>query len=237
MTTALTPCTEPGCTGVLDDDGYCDVSGMKVSTLAPPRAGASTPTPPSIPSVTPPNGTTSVASVPSGTTARTAVSGRLSRPGLGLGLVDMPEIEVPDPHSVVLDDPRIPDHQKFCGQPECGAPVGRGQEGTPGRARGLLRQVRAPVLVHAEAGPGDLVGGQYDVVGCLAHGGLGWVYLARDRNVENKWVVLKGLLNTGDADAIDRRAGRAPVPRRGRPPEHRARSSTSSVHDGDRRTS
>jgi serine/threonine-protein kinase PknG len=51
-------------------------------------------------------------------------------------------------------------------------------------------------------GPGELVAGQYEVLGCLAHGGLGWIYLARDRNVSDRWVVLKGLLNTGDADAL-----------------------------------
>ena len=44
--------------------------------------------------------------------------------------------------------------------------------------------------------------GQYEVVGCLAHGGLGWIYLARDRNVDDRWVVLKGLLDAGDADAM-----------------------------------
>jgi serine/threonine-protein kinase PknG len=46
-----------------------------------------------------------------------------------------------------------------------------------------------------------MVHGQYEVLGCLAHGGLGWIYLARDRAVSDMWVVLKGLLNTGDADA------------------------------------
>jgi serine/threonine-protein kinase PknG len=51
--------------------------------------------------------------------------------------------------------------------------------------------------------PGELVAGQYEVLGCLAHGGLGWIYLARDRNVSDRWVVLKGLLNTGDADAME----------------------------------
>src|SRR5690606_11011726 len=50
--------------------------------------------------------------------------------------------------------------------------------------------------------PGDLVAGQYEVAGCLAHGGLGWIYLARDKNVSDRWVVLKGLLNSGDADAM-----------------------------------
>ena len=28
------------------------------------------------------------------------------------------------------------------------------------------------------------------------------IYLAKDRNVSGRWVVLKGLLNTGDADAL-----------------------------------
>ena len=48
----------------------------------------------------------------------------------------------------------------------------------------------------------DMVAGQYEVAGCLAHGGLGWIYLARDKNVSDRWVVLKGLLNAGDADAL-----------------------------------
>lgn len=50
---------------------------------------------------------------------------------------------------------------------------------------------------------GDVVRGQYEVAGCLAHGGLGWVYLAVDRAVADRWVVLKGLLDTGDQDAME----------------------------------
>ncbi len=49
---------------------------------------------------------------------------------------------------------------------------------------------------------GDVVHGQYEVVGCLAHGGLGWIYLAVDKAVSDRWVVLKGLLDTGDQDAM-----------------------------------
>ena len=52
-----------------------------------------------------------------------------------------------------------------------------------------------------------LLGGQYEVVGCLAHGGMGWIYLARDRNVNDRWVVLKGLLNAGDPDAYQAAVG------------------------------
>lgn len=37
--------------------------------------------------------------------------------------------------------------------------------------------------------------------GCIAHGGLGWVYLAVDKNVNDRPVVLKGLVHSGDAEA------------------------------------
>src|ERR1039458_5530878 len=43
---------------------------------------------------------------------------------------------------------------------------------------------------------------QYEVLGCLAHGGLGWIYLAKDRNVSDAHAVLKDFATTGDADAI-----------------------------------
>ncbi|MFD1052244.1 hypothetical protein ACFQ1S_45045, partial [Kibdelosporangium lantanae] len=38
--------------------------------------------------------------------------------------------------------------------------------------------------------------------GCLAYGGLGWIYLAKDHNVSDRWVVLKGLIDTGDQTAM-----------------------------------
>ena len=46
-----------------------------------------------------------------------------------------------------------------------------------------------------------MVSGQYEVQGPIAHGGLGWIYLAIDRNVSDRWVVLKGLLHFGDSEA------------------------------------
>ena len=82
---------------------------------------------------------------------------------------------------------------------------GRPQPRRPARPhRGLLPASAAtPFSFTPEAAPpATLVGGQYEVAGCLAHGGLGWIYLARDRNVADRWVVLKGLLDTGDDDAM-----------------------------------
>jgi serine/threonine-protein kinase PknG len=49
---------------------------------------------------------------------------------------------------------------------------------------------------------GDLVANQYEIIGCLARGGVGWVYLARDTHLDGNLVALKGLINTDNARAV-----------------------------------
>ncbi|MBX6768313.1 MAG: protein kinase, partial [Actinomadura rubrobrunea] len=100
----------------------------------------------------------------------------------------------------ILPDPQVPEKRRFCSR--CGEPVGRSRDGRPGRTKGFCRKCGHPFSFTPKLKPGDMVGGQYEVLGCLAHGGLGWIYLARDHNVNGRWVVLKGLLDTGDADAL-----------------------------------
>ncbi|AVH89083.1 Protein kinase family protein [Corynebacterium camporealensis] len=41
--------------------------------------------------------------------------------------------------------------------------------------------------------PGDMVAGQYEILGVIAHGGMGWIYLANDHFVSGRVVVLKGM--------------------------------------------
>ena len=120
--------------------------------------------------------------------------------GLGAGLTHVPSAPMTDPSDAVMPDPVVPENKRNC--PSCGAPVGRSHGDVPGRAEGYCPQCRNPYSFTPKLHPGDLVAGQYEIVGPLAHGGLGWIYLARDRNVSNRWVVLKGLLNAGDADAV-----------------------------------
>ena len=105
-----------------------------------------------------------------------------------------------DPASAILADPQVPENRRFCAS--CEQPVGRGQGGRAGLAEGFCRNCGTRFSFSPKLEPGDLVAGQYEVLGCLAFGGLGWIYLARDHNVSDRWVVLKGLLNTGDADAM-----------------------------------
>ncbi|MCK7626816.1 serine/threonine-protein kinase PknG [Streptomyces sp. RS10V-4] len=121
---------------------------------------------------------------------------------LGAGLVAVPQVPRRDPRSVVLERPQVPERKRFCSRGECGAPVGRGRDGRPGTAEGFCTACGHPYSFVPKLRPGELVHGQYEVAGCLAHGGLGWIYLARDRAVDDRWVVLKGLLDTGDEEAL-----------------------------------
>jgi len=245
--TALTPvaCTEPGCTGVIED-GYCNVCGTPgpagssspaagaSSAVGSARAGASSRT--ASPSVAlgtgfvqgrpataaeagarPPSATGSVhtgrtsssrlatqalGSARTGTRRTRSLgtsSTRLRAQRLGAGLTTVPPTPVADPLAAVMTDPQIPEEKRFC--PRCGGPVGRSHDDVPGRTDGFCPACGTRFDFAPQVHTGDLVGGQYEVVGCLAHGGLGWVYLARDRNVSGRWVVLKGLLNSGDEDA------------------------------------
>nr|BFD84803.1 hypothetical protein StreXyl84_42040 [Streptomyces sp. Xyl84] len=121
---------------------------------------------------------------------------------LGAGLVQVPQVPRPDPRSMVLAGPEVPERKRFCSRADCGAPVGRARGERPGRTEGFCTKCGHPYSFVPKLKAGDVVHGQYEVVGCLAHGGLGWIYLAVDRAVSDRWVVLKGLLDTGDQDAM-----------------------------------
>ncbi|MCB5169767.1 protein kinase, partial [Streptomyces bambusae] len=132
----------------------------------------------------------------------TATGTMSSRNRLGAGLVTVPEVPRPDPSTAVLENPEVPERKRFCSRSDCGAPVGRSRGDRPGRTEGFCTKCGHPYSFVPKLRAGDVVHGQYKVAGCLAHGGLGWVYLAVDRAVSDRWVVLKGLLDTGDQDAM-----------------------------------
>lgn len=184
-------CLESGCSGTIVD-GYCDICG----TAPSPPKGVLTSTAP-------------MASRSRGT-ARTGPSKSAGTRGrLGAGVVTIPPVPKGNPAKAILTDPQVPEAHRFCGNSECNKPVGRGRDGVPGRTEGFCAQCGTPFSFVPKLSRGDLVGGQYEVRGCIAHGGLGWIYLAIDRNVHNRWVVLKGLVHSGDADAMATAAAEA----------------------------
>ncbi|MBB3037576.1 serine/threonine-protein kinase [Hoyosella altamirensis] len=127
---------------------------------------------------------------------RTRTGGNLR---LGGGLVEIPAVPPIDPTTAILTNPAVPESKRFC--LHCGEPVGRSRGGEKAEPDGICGTCGHPYWFTPLLREGDIIAGQYEIRGCLAHGGLGWIYLAIDRNVEDRWVVLKGLLHSGDAKA------------------------------------
>jgi serine/threonine-protein kinase PknG len=211
-------CLQPGCTGTIDA-GYCNVCGTPADQQAPAAlaGAASGPAgdPGEAPGAAPELSTRSSASsnlasaalgskrareLGSVATRRTGGSQRLRSARLGGGITTVRPAPEIDAAKALLTNPSVPENKRFC--PKCGEPVGRGRDGKPGRSTGFCAKCRFPFSFDPKLQPGELVAGQYEVAGCLAHGGLGWIYLARDKNVSDRWVVLKGLLNSADPDAL-----------------------------------
>ncbi len=184
--TQMTRCAQAGCTGEIEND-YCNVCGHVAAPVQPQPQ----PEPAAAPEF--------------GMVHSTGPSGTGNRPVggvLGTGLIEVPPVPYRDPTKVVLKNPEVPEQRRFCGNSGCGRPVGRSRAGRPGRPEGFCPHDGTPFSFTPKLLAGDLVAGQYEVQGCLAHGGLGWIYLAADRNLDGRWVVLKGLLNTTDSDAL-----------------------------------
>jgi serine/threonine-protein kinase PknG len=177
----VTACTRPGCDGSIVD-GYCDVCGLAPARGTKERSSARI----EVERLTSRSG-------PTGTTSR--------RSRIGAGVVDITPVEEVDPATVIMADPTVPESRRWCTR--CEHPVGRGDGERPGRQAGFCSNCGARFDFAPKLQPGDLVAGQYEVAGALAHGGLGWIYLVRDRNVSERWCVLKGLLDAADPAAAE----------------------------------
>jgi serine/threonine-protein kinase PknG len=118
---------------------------------------------------------------------------------LGGGLVEIPRVPEKDPLDALMSNPVVAESRRFCWN--CGRPVGRSTPDGEAKSEGWCPHCNSPYSFLPQLGPGDKIAGQYEIKGCIAHGGLGWVYLAVDHNVNERPVVLKGLVHSGDAEA------------------------------------
>ncbi|MGW7408504.1 tetratricopeptide repeat protein [Streptomyces sp. NPDC054833] len=182
----MTSCTHAGCAGRLMLTGFCDTCGRKPGLIGelPPQPvpgdagepGQSGPEPP---------GHAPVHAV--------AGVGDLDQHGL----VVLPDVPVPA-HPVV-EEPRPPTGGRRCGADGCTMMIGVGYGGQPARSSGRCPRCGTPYSFLPQLHPGQIVAGHYRILGCLARGGLGWIYLAEDTRAEGHRVVLKGLINVHDA--------------------------------------
>lgn len=221
-------CQRPNCDGSIEA-GYCDECGrppvgasgldkLKPSVAAVPAAPRATQ---ASTVATVGTGATS-SSTGSRSTSRSAMSGGASRSsasrrlGLGGGLYTITPQPKTDPLSLLMNPPEVPEAKRFCPNPvhefedktmPANTPVkvgrsepqAKGQPPIPGRTKGFCgvcnRQYDfRPKLIDSARLD------QFEVPGPIAYGGFGWVYLARDIDLD-RWVVLKGLLNSEDQTA------------------------------------
>ncbi|HEY2763153.1 MAG TPA: tetratricopeptide repeat protein [Pseudonocardiaceae bacterium] len=172
----MTRCPKAGCGAEIGADGYCTRCGTRPPTIParpdPPGPAPQDPQDPQDP--------------PQPDPAQQHA---------------LPEPPVGDQLAPVLDDPRVPEHKRFCPNPGCRRPVGRARPDRAGLADGFCPQCGTRFSFRPLLRPGMVVGDdQFRVEGAIAHGGLGWIYRAWDCRVP-RWVVLKGLIDPDDPDS------------------------------------
>jgi serine/threonine-protein kinase PknG len=173
-------CEQPACTGnpgLVQSNGFCDTCGL---APAPKSSGYASPVGGSSPSAT----------IPTTPTTTPTVAGD--------PLVVLSPRPDPDPASIVLPpNPHIPESRRICHG--CNGKVGQSYQGRPGLVEGVCQNCLTPFSFTPKLRPGQRLG-HYTVIGPLAHGGVGWVYLAQDTNLDRQ-VVLKGLIDPRDRNS------------------------------------
>lgn len=195
------PCPQPGCTGQILD-GYCNVCGLPAepqSSGPAMLASATTRTRTSVQLGATAFGSARVTSFGDRLVKRRTAAIKQSGQ-IGAGLTTVPPSPALDPVKAVQPHPEVPLSARICSR--CGTKVGQSGTNVASRSEGFCPSCGAPYSFTVKLSPGEVIAHQYEVVGALAHGGMGWIYLAKDRNVSGRWVVLKGLLNSDDADAL-----------------------------------
>lgn len=206
-------CSEVGCPKQFEG-GYCSMCGLaEESVVGATDASAQSARTSSGLTASPGSGlfTASAGLSMSGRTGSSSRRGSTrssARRPLGLGLISVQEIPaIADPAAVVMSPEKAlataqskvtPVKERFCqgklpGGADCKNPLNK-------RDKGHCTQCGtsydfSPLLPTLQAG--ELVAGQYEVLGPMAAGGMGWIYLGKDRTL-NRWVVLKGLLDQKD---------------------------------------
>lgn len=188
-------CERDGCTGTIARTGYCRRCGLPPKSPATALVGSRGPA------------AGPARLEPAGERPTRVTSTTVTRPpqttgqGSGGAHVPLPVVELPEPDSRVRPVPGVAEEERFCGKQGCGAAVGRSVDGGPPRDEGFCGECGSPFSFKPKLGPGDVVAGRYEVRGCIARGGLGFVYLAKDVRL-GQHVALKGLIDVNNTAAV-----------------------------------
>jgi serine/threonine-protein kinase PknG len=171
----------------LKSQSELDIARAATASNKPAASSQSLKTSPNSASVTS-TGSSPTSNRSRGTRRSAPTVGKSSRRQLGAGLVSIPELPSTAPELAVLVEAKVPENKRFCA----------GCNQAAKRDKGFCTKCGQKYNFVPSLAPGDVVGGQYEVKGAIAYGGLGWIYLGFD-NLLSRYVVLKGLLNSEDA--------------------------------------
>src|SRR5262249_47916280 len=194
----MSSCAQPQCGGTIED-GYCNACGMgaagggatKTTAMngGPAAGSARTGSARSgrTPSTRSARSTRSTRSTRSGSTR----SGRTASRVVGARPLARPPLPPQDPLAAIVPGV-VPDRKRYCSS--CESPLKR--------ETGFCPKCGQEYSFKPTLEPGALVADKYEIKGTIAFGGLGWIYLALD-TVLNRWVILKGLLNSKDPKMLE----------------------------------
>jgi serine/threonine-protein kinase PknG len=187
----------PTCGQQSDEPDYCSSCGHKLGGAVVNGTTRSTRSaPPSVRSARSDRGAlrSRSASVRGlGSTRNTRSTRSTSRRLGGTGIVPLPPLPPLDPIARVIDGV-VPERKRYCsGVQENGS----GCTAKLSREYGFCPICGTRYDFRASLKPGDVVADKYEIKGPMAYGGLGWIYLAWDRDLA-RWCVLKGLINSND---------------------------------------
>ncbi|MGW3433601.1 tetratricopeptide repeat protein [Streptomyces melanosporofaciens] len=206
-------CDRPDCRGEglgrINARGFCTECGRRALPTAPeptpPPAQAGAFPPAQAGAFPPTRPGEALVSESTATTARARrrdVARKFTVRPAGEDPLALPRVELPSLRDLVMDDPHPPSRGQTCGWEGCEEIVGAPYAGQPALSRGYCPRCRHPFDFAPRLSPGNLLGDQYRVIGCVGYGGLGWVYLAEDTQLDNQPVAIKGLINNEDEAAL-----------------------------------
>ncbi|MCT9929857.1 serine/threonine-protein kinase PknG [Planotetraspora sp. A-T 1434] len=172
----MTPCARPNCPGAIDDTGFCDTCGRRA--------------------------------LPEPISIDTPVTGSQPRSANSVlqavdGLVSLPVTPGEDPSSRIITDPQSLSFARKCRKHDCGTTISTRYADQPALLKGFCPKCGTAFNFTPRLANGEVVGDQYEVVGPIAHGGLGWVYVAKDTHLDDNHVALKGLIEPNDPVAVN----------------------------------
>ncbi|MFK3984617.1 tetratricopeptide repeat protein [Micromonospora sp. NPDC050397] len=119
------------------------------------------------------------------------------------GLVEMPVVPPRDPLAAIRADHAVPERARICARSSCRRPVGRTEGTETGLTTGFCPHCGTPFSFVPPLHDGDVIKQRYRIKGCIGYGGMGWIFAARDEDMDGSWRVLKRQRAAEDSTAAE----------------------------------